>query len=574
MVVFTLCTSVVQLHAAEPQVDFNQQVRPLLSNRCFRCHGPDAADRQGGGEGGLRLDTATGAGEDLGGYRAIVAGDPDASELITRITHDDPDLRMPPTDHGAKLSEQEVALLRRWIQQGAHYKAHWSYQPLSRPTLPTVQHKSWPRTAYDHFTLAAMEQRRLQPQETADRATLARRVALDLTGLPPSIEEAQRFLNDSRPDAYEQLVDRLLSSPEFGEHWARMWLDLARYADSSGYADDPPRKIWLYRDYVIQALNDDKPFDQFTIEQLAGDLLPSPSNEQLIATAFHRNTLTNNEGGTNDEEFRNVAIVDRVNTTMAVWMGTTMACAQCHSHKYDPITQQDYFRFFAILNNTADADRGDESPVLELYTQEQQAARATLSQTIERLQAQEQTESVAAELKATQEQLQAIKPNTVPIQRELGDDQRRVTKIQRRGNYLDVTEEVSPGLPAAFHPLDPADQPNRLGLAHWLVAPDNPLTARVMANRCWEQLFGAGLVSTSEDFGSQGELPSHPELLDWMASDLVGSGWDLKALLRRLVLSATYRQTSRIDAEQAGQDTENRWLARGPRFRMTGEMAR
>jgi hypothetical protein len=535
-------------NAADSAVDFDRDIRPLLSNYCFTCHGPDESERQGG----LRLDVREGAlGEADSGEPAIVPGEPDQSELIARITSDDEFERMPPPETGKTLSAREQQLLAQWIREGAPYAAHWSYVPPRRPALPDVaataarmgspdpaRWKTWPRNEIDVFILDRLLRESFQPSPEADRYTLIRRVTLDLTGLPPTLEEVDQFVRDPDPKAYERLVDRLLAAPAFGEHWARRWLDLARYADSAGYADDPPRTIWAYRDWVIRALNENLPFDQFTILQLAGDLLPEPTDDHLIATAFHRNTMTNNEGGTNDEEFRNVAVVDRVNTTMAVWMGTTIDCAQCHSHKYDPISQEEYFQLFAILNQTEDADRTDESPVLQLVTDDQQPM------------------------------------TTVPIMRELPDEQRRRTFVQLRGNYLDLGAEVTAGLPAVF-PAPPADQPmNRLTLAHWLVAEDNPLTARVVANRDWETLFGRGIVATSEEFGSQGERPTHPELLDWLATELVRLEWDRKAFLKRLVTSATYRQSSRVDSARRQRDPDNRWLSRGPRFRMPAEMVR
>ena len=360
------------IDAATQNVDFNRDIRGILSNRCFTCHGPDDAERQAD----LRLDTRDGATADLGDYAAIVSGKPEVSELIKRVSSSDPDLVMPPVGKGQPLSKAEVDLLAQWIREGAGYAKHWSYEVPTRPALPKTSNETWQRNAIDAFILARLDREGLSPNEEADRATLIRRVTLDLTGLPPTLEEVEQFLADKSPDAYEALIDRLLERDAYGEHWARMWLDLARYADSAGYADDPARTIWAYRDYVIRSLNSNKPFDQFTIEQIAGDLLPTPSEDQLIATAFHRNTLTNNEGGTNDEEFRNVAIVDRVNTTFAVWMGTTMACAQCHTHKFDPITQEEYFRVFAFFNSTEDADRRDESPLFQIYTDEQKANRA------------------------------------------------------------------------------------------------------------------------------------------------------------------------------------------------------
>jgi hypothetical protein len=366
--------------AGEERIDFTRDIRPILSNNCFTCHGPDAAERQGG----LRLDTQTGAhGAGDSGELAVRPGQPELSELYQRVTSSDDSLRMPPGP-GMGLSPEDQQKLREWIRQGAEYAAHWAYQPLRRPELPHVQQADWPRQPLDQFILQRLERAGLTPRPEASRETWIRRVSLDLTGLPPTPEDVDQFLADESAQAYERVVDRILASPAYGEHWARMWLDLARYADSAGYADDPSRTIWAFRDYVIQSLNDNKPFDQFTLEQLAGDLLPDPTDEQLIATAFHRNTLTNSEGGTDDEEFRNAAVVDRVNTTFAVWMGTTMACAQCHTHKFDPITQQEYFEVFAIFNNTADADRKDEAPVLRYFTPEQktqqQAWREELAQ--------------------------------------------------------------------------------------------------------------------------------------------------------------------------------------------------
>src|SRR5688572_13971607 len=355
--------------------DFNRDIRPILSDKCFRCHGPDEQERKGG-EHGLRLDLAKGALEDLGGAFAIVPGKPEKSELIARVTSSDEEEIMPPLKTGKSLTKTEIELLRTWIASGGSYAPHWSYEPPRQSPLPEVREKSWPRTPVDHFVLARLHQEKLRPQPEADRATLARRVALDLTGLPPMMDEVEAFVKDRSVNAYERYVDAQLAKPAYGEHWARSWLDLARYADSKGYADDQPRSIWKYRDYVIDALNQNLPFDQFTIEQLAGDLLPNPTPAQVFATGFHRNTMNNTEGGTDDEEFRSAAVIDRVNTTMAVWMGTSMACAQCHTHKYDPLTQKEYFELYAIFNQSEDADRSDESPVIEFYTEPQKEQRA------------------------------------------------------------------------------------------------------------------------------------------------------------------------------------------------------
>lgn len=931
-----------EVAAGAGPVDFNRDIRPILSNNCFYCHGPDDKQRKGG-KHGLRLDTPEGQREDLGGYAAIAPGKPDASELIKRIVTIDEDDHMPPAESGKKITLHELELLNRWIADGAKFSKHWSYEKLTRPSLPEIHNpQSTIRNEIDRFVLAKLQKLGLTPQPEADRYTLARRLALDLTGLPPTPDEAEAFVNDTSANAYESYVDRMLVKESFGEHWTRNWLDLARYADSAGYANDQPRTIWAYRDYVIRAFNNNKPFDLFTSEQLAGDLFPNATEEQQIATAFHRNTMTNDEGGTVDEEFRNAAIVDRVNTTMAVWMGTSMGCAQCHSHKFDPITNKEYFQFFAFLNNTADADKHDESPVLNFFNAELKAklaqinaefteldkqfrapkpeiitasknwarvfavkldwqtpepsavktnaveksqfatidllfdspatltalrldeipaekqevhpdrkqstsvvtsirasitpvpnqagprvryvrielpgkertlhlaevqvfssgenvgrkgqatqsstemdevanraidgdtngvisngsvartaeqedpwwevdlkseqpverivlwnrseksnlidgfrvvaldekrqpvwektviqapkadvtfaltgardiefsdavpntnqqhadvalvvkeqaknepqrknapqkgwivggmsttdnaitlllkkpanipAGATLSITTEQhfasasqssakfraavsqdARAADHTKTPAAvlaalavdeasrnesqrtaiidhfarniapqlaternRLTALERERAAIKPITIPVLQELNGKDRRQTHIQVRGNYLVTADEVSEGVPVAWHPL-PQDAPkNRLTLARWLMDKDNPLTPRVIANRFWEQTFGIGIVRTSEEFGSQGELPVNQELLDWLASELLESKWDMKRFIKLLVTSSAYRQSSRVTPEAFEKDPENRYLSRGPRFRLSAEMIR
>ncbi len=951
--------------ASAQTVDFNRDIRPILSNRCLACHGPDDAKR----ESGLRLDDSRVATSVLeSGKAAIVPTDADASEMIARITSIDESVRMPPPHFGKPLSEREVELLRRWIKQGAKFAQHWSYVKPERPQFPTLDGDSsrWAKNPIDRFAIAKIHELGLKPSAPADGQVIVRRLFLDLIGLPPTVDEAESWSAKLQPTAdssiddaaYEQLVDHLLQRSEYGEHWARKWLDLARYADSSGYADDPARTIWPWRDWVIRAINQNMPFDQFTVEQLAGDLLPNPTEEQLIATAFHRNTMTNNEGGTQDEEFRNVAVVDRVNTTMAVWMGTTIACAQCHSHKYDPLTQDEYFQVFAILNNTEDADRGDDSPRLQLFTAEQKLQRSTIESRIAELNqlfasptdaiaasqtawdknlqtqpkwivrkpskvsrignqdasiaddstitvptatekdvytveiplpatssdgnspiaavqldaipsgslpgggsghgggnfvitelraqlipqgtdvpkgrfvrieipgqqkllslaevqvfanganiatmgkatqsstdfagaaelavdgntdgqyenksvthtavsdnpwweldltkeiavdriaiwnragdglyqrlanfkisvlndarevvwsrsvveppnlsaefapnnsrditfvaaaadfqqdgfapgevldgktepengwavggrsgerhaltliagspianaepavlrliieqnspyadhllghfristtddptvieraslpnaivaivskpADQRSDADRAELatyyrmevapelaegrkerKALLQEQSEMKPSTsVPIFRELADAQRRKTQLQFRGNYLDKGHELQPGVPAIFPPIPNGEPINRLTFAKWLISDENPLTARVVVNRFWENLFGRGIVLTSEEFGSQGDLPTHPELLDWMARELIESHWDTKSILKLMVTSATYRQASRVSAEAAATDPDNRWLARGPRVRLSAETVR
>lgn len=563
-------------------IDFNRDIRPILADNCFTCHGPDEGSRKSG----LRLDLrdhALGKGES--GNVAILPSDPKQSEVLRRITSDDLAYRMPPPKVGKKLSDTEIRQLTKWIEFGAPYAMHWAYVKPTRPALPTVEDSSWPKNELDRFILARLEQEGLNPSPEADRWTLARRLALDLTGLPPTLEEAEAFARDTRSDAYERWVDALLAKPAFGEHWARMWLDLARYADSAGYADDPARTIWSYRDYVIRAFNENKPFDRFTLEQLAGDLLPenadtnhtADAEESRVATAFHRNTMTNNEGGTEDEEFRNAAVVDRVNTTMSVWMATSMACAQCHTHKYDPLTQEEYFKLFAIFNNTEDADRPDEAPVFDLSSRETKEDRARLESELAQLEAAAKRAASAQtsnRLAQTRRELAQIKPVTVPVMRELPPEKRRETRVHERGNFRAPGAKVTAGVPAVFPPLPADAAADRLALARWLMAPDNPLTARVLANRLYEQIFGNGLVRTSEEFGTQGELPTHPELLDWLATELPRNGWDIKRHLRLLVTSATYRQSSKTDDALQQRDPENVLLARGPRFRMAAEVIR
>ncbi len=566
-------------------VDFGQQILPLLSKHCFRCHGPDA-------EAPKRVCGWTNPRRRWQSWTAVIGrcvpGDLAASQLWQRISSSDPDLRMPPRGAGAPVPETERALIRRWIEEGARFARHWSFEsPRERQPPKDDDAQAWSLSVLDDWIHATLRREQLKPNPPADRATLLRRLSLDLTGLPPTLKDLDAFLNDPRPDAYERVVDRLLASPEFGERWARVWLDLARYADSAGYAQDPPRVIWRYRDWVIDAINQGMPFDQFTVEQLAGDLLPDPSPDQLVATAFHRNTMTNSEGGTDDEEFRVAAVVDRVNTTMQVWMGLTMGCAQCHSHKYDPITQREYYQVLAIFNNTADADRGDESPWVVEYTADEQQALAEIDAQIAALtaavvsasgppsdkpvQASDDRQQRRKELQTRRDAIAGVK---TPIMRELPSDQQRTTHVFLRGNFLRPGDPVSPGVPAAFPELSRQLPPNRLALARWLVSPENPLTSRVTVNRIWEQLFGVGLVETSEDFGMQGELPSHPELLDALALELIRSDWDTKRLLRSIVTSATYRQSSVERADQRQRDPNNRWLSRGPSYRLPAEMIR
>jgi hypothetical protein len=570
--------------SADRAVDFNREIRPILSEHCYACHGPDQKARKAN----LRLDRKEDAFRDRSGYAVIVPARPDESELIERITSDDPDEVMPPPKSRKPLSPKQIDLLRSWVAQGAKWEGHWSYTlPASVPP-PPVRDQRWPRNLIDHFVLARLENDGLHPSPEADRATLIRRVSFDLIGLPPTPAEVDAFENDQSPGAYERMVDRLLASPHYGERQARPWLDQARYADTNGYEKDGSRSIWAYRDWVIRAFNRDLPFDRFTIEQIAGDLLSSATTEQRIATGFHRNTIVNTEGGVDDEEFRVAAIVDRVNTTMQVWMGTTFACAQCHDHKYDPFAQKEYFQLFAFFNNTA--DRGSSNaPEFALPTPEQKKRQDEIRTELARLQARldqaakASTKTPPAEkesalkpirdrIAALKKQDEAVKPATTMVMQELLEP--RATTVLIRGSHNVKGEPVSPAVPKVLHPLTPGQPLNRLGLAHWLVDPANPMVGRVIMNRLWAQNFGRGIVETSEDFGVQGEPPSHPELLAWLAKEFVRQAWSFKAMERLIVTSATYRQSSRITPDRLERDPFNRFFSRGPRFRMEAEMVR
>jgi mono/diheme cytochrome c family protein len=619
-----------QVEAAS-KVDYNREVRPILARNCFACHGQDEAKRAKG----LRLDRRDSAVKPLkNGEKAIVPKDPDSSELIARITEEDATMRMPPRKSGNQLTPAEIDILRRWIEQGAEYAPHWAFLAPQAKPIPSVLDRTWPRNGIDFWILDRLQKEELKPSPRASRQVLLRRLSLDLRGLPPTPEETERFNADQSSDAYERVVDRLLADPAYGERWARVWLDQARYADSAGYGSDPLREsIWRYRDWVVSAFNRNLPFDQFTLWQMAGDLLPGATLEEKIATAFHRNTMTNTEGGTDDEEFRVAAIKDRVDTTMQVFMGLTMGCAKCHSHKFDPITHEDYYSFYAIFNQTADNDQPDESPTIAAPTEEMTAKSRLFDAQIADLRKEQENAlpclaaaqarwegtlrgadaaarksvpkdvlgivdvpeskrtkpqalalaryfgSIAPELKALRDKIVALEKArpvapSVPVMAELPPAKRRVTRVLRKGNFLDPAEVVAPGVPASLHALPAGASPDRLGLARWLTDRRNPLTARVAVNRLWSQIFGTGLIETEEDFGTQGEPPSHPELLDWLAIFYQDSAWDTKGMLRLIVTSATYQQSSKVTPELRERDPRNRLLARAPRVRLEAEMVR
>ncbi|GIW81950.1 MAG: hypothetical protein KatS3mg105_3757 [Gemmatales bacterium] len=826
-----------------PVVEFNRDIRPIFSDKCFNCHGPDGKNRKAG----LRLDTEAGAFARLqSGRYALVRGHPDKSELFRRITSDKG--RMPPKRAGEKLTDRQIQLIRRWIEQGARWQKHWALIPPKRRSLPKVSDPNWPLNPIDYFILARLDREKLKPSPPADKVTLLRRVSLDLTGLPPTPEEVDAFLADKSPDAYEKQVNRLLQSPRFGERLAADWLDAARYADTNGYQSDGDRSMWRWRDWVIDAFNQNMPFDQFTIEQIAGDMLPNPTLDQLIATGFNRNHRGNAEGGIIPEEYAVEYVVDRVETTSTVWLGLTMGCARCHEHKFDPFTQKDFYRLFAYFNNVPEKGKavkfGNSPPMIKAPTRHQQrllreldarlaAAHRRFQSLLPEL-AREQLEwerkarhappgdwtitkglslrfsfdntltptaekkiearirdgepayvagrlnqaatfdgkrfvdagnvadfsyldkftlaawvypvanrngAILSKMNETDrasgyslflrdgkvevnlvkrwlddsirlETAQPLSPNCwhhiavtydgsrvaagikVYVDGEVqkvnihvdelnqdfaNDDPLRIgsggspdsrfhgaiddvriynrvlepaevdvirtpesiselldlppakrsqpqreklrryflaeqaplsirsayfdwqrlreqrerliesfpstmimqemekpreTHILIRGQYDKPGERVSPGVPAALPPLPDNVPNNRLGFAYWLVHPSNPLPARVTVNRFWQSIFGIGLVKTAEDFGSQGEWPSHPDLLDWLATEFIRTGWDIKAIHRLIVTSATYRQSSRVSKELLQKDPDNRLLARGPRFRLPAEMIR
>lgn len=819
----------VETSAAEATIDYNRDVRPILSENCFSCHGFDEASR----EADLRLDVLESAIEDRGGYAAIVAGDPSASEAWRRIVSDDESEVMPPVDSHRELTAEQKEILRRWIEQGAVYAKHWAFISPAKAPLPEVSDAAWCRNKIDRFVLARLEAEGLKPSPEASRRMVIRRLFLDLTGLPPSVEQVEAFVADERPDAYERLVDQLLASPHFGERLALEWLDSARYADTNGFSIDGGRHMWLWRDWVINAFNENMPYDQFLVEQLAGDLLPNRTDDQLVASGFQRNNMVTHEGGTIPEENLANYNADRVKTLGEAVLGLTLGCAQCHDHKYDPLTQREYYQFFAYFNTLSDigldGNAGvnprpyfqaktklpdDELPELrrrieeirhalanpqaelvEQWSAEQRAQldrrgrnfavkptkllkvsapnrgagfgveddrfvrvtqpegmvaydmslelpaddrpmtglrivfhrddkapgggrghgkmyspeadapdqgtfvvtsysasvdtvpgdqinlhrllktkrvtanswrddyrpenvlntlndngwspkigadgpahlTVTFAEPIDAKQTPYFTVQVnfghgnslsaakfdfvaiygedddsnlpsaviailekpaadrtAEESKQLQDYFAQHSKTLQPLRIELANLEERVrvltekfptmvmdqaetpreTFILERGNYAAPTEKVAPGTPAAL-PALPADAPaNRLGLAQWISAPDHPLTARVAVNRFWQTLFGTGIVKTTADFGAQGEWPSHPELLDWLAVDFVESGWDVKALVRKIVTSATYRQTSAASDELLARDPSNQLLARGPRFRLSAEFIR
>ncbi len=573
--------------ASTPRVDFVRDVQPILAKNCLSCHGPTKQ------RGGLRLDEKNRAyaGGDSG--PAFVPGRSGESLLIENVAGLDSDTVMPPK--GDRLTPGEVGLLRAWIDQGATWPVgassalvsaakpggdHWAFRAPIRPDLPAVRNQAWVRNPIDAFVLARLEANEVEPSPEADRATLIRRLSLDLLGLPPSPAEVRAFLQDDHPDAYERLVDHLLASPHYGERWGRHWLDLARYADSDGYEADRPRPhAWRYRNWVIDALNRDLPFDRFTTEQLAGDLLADAGLGQKTATGFHRNTLTNKEGGIDKEEFRVAAVVDRVNTTGTVWLGLTVGCAQCHTHKYDPILHKEYYQLFAFFNSADEQDLLAPLPhEMEAYRKamtKYEAEREPLVQAV--VASHRASDLFSKPLAQTLAERAVKKPDYIgsKVQTLAETSSPRATYIHVRGDFLRKGEEVRPGTLEALPPLKATGaSPNRLDLSRWLTDPAHPLTARVTVNRLWRDLFGRGLVASVDDFGTRGERPSHPELLDWLATEFIARGWSQKAMIRTIVTSSAYRQSSAVRPDLADRDAGNVWLARQNRLRLEAEVLR
>jgi uncharacterized protein DUF1553/uncharacterized protein DUF1549/cytochrome c len=650
------------LVATPPQragtIEFNRDIRPILSDNCFICHGPAKSARKGG----LRFDNEDGAKADLGDYFAIVPGKPDESKLIERITAADQRKVMPPPSTNKKLSPRQIDLLRQWIAEGAVWQQHWAFIAPVRPTVPPVTNAAWPINSIDRFILARLEKDGLSPQREASPEILIRRVTLDLTGLPPTLAEVNQFLLDcglsiAEPndqskianqkskidEAYRRLVERLLASPRFGERMVLDWLDAARYADSNGYQTDGTRAMWPWRDWVIDAFNKNMPFDQFTIEQIAGDLLPNPTIPQKIATGFHRNHMLNGEGGRIAEESRVDYVVDRVDTTGTIWLGLTVGCGRCHEHKYDPLSQKEYYQLFAYWNNIAevggvDRRNGTAAPTIELPTPDQKKRIDEEAKKVADLEKQFRALNDELEARKAAWERDVIKENKAPaavrqalsvaagkrdkaqqelirdhyyknfperqkLQTQLEQTKKALTAAQNavlitmimeerkeprethvlvRGIYNKYGEKVQPGVPHALPPLPKGAPNNRLGLAQWLVAKENPLTARVTVNRLWQMFFGTGLVKTTEDFGIQGDPPSHPELLDWLAAEFMNpsfspgsqnrgahaAAWDIKHILRLIVTSATYRQRSTTMPLALEKDPDNRLLSHFPRLRL------
>ncbi len=546
--------------AIPDKISYNFHVRPILSDKCFSCHGPDANKRKAE----FRLDIeefAFAPLKETKGAFAIVKGKPEESELYKRITSKDADYQMPtPESHLGSLTENEIKIIERWIKQGAKYEKHWAFIKPEKAALPKVKDKNWVKNEIDYFTQAKMTEKGFSPNEEADKEHLLKRAALDITGLLPSIEIMDAYMADNGPNAYDKALDKLLATPQYGEKMAVHWLDVARYADSYGYQDDNIRTQWAWRDWVIHAFNQNMPYDKFVTWQLAGDLLPDSSKEAILATAFLRNHKYTEEGGIIPEEYRIEYTLDKTKTFSKGILGLTAECAQCHDHKYDPISQKDYYQLFAFFNNSKESGfEGDVSQSLPAKNPKLKLTEAEIKNILSFINKKD-TGSL-----------------TVSVMGELNGkrDTPRMTYILKRGAYDQHGDSVKAAALSAVMPFDTTKLPrNRLGLANWTVDKNNPLTARVFVNQMWQEFFGVGLVKTAGDFGMQGNLPTHPELLDWLAVDFMEHNWDIKRLVKQLLTSATYRQSAKVTDRHLAVDPENIYLSRYSRTRVKAEFVR
>ena len=537
-------------------ISYNFNIRPILSDKCYKCHGPDATHR----EADLRLDipeNAYRALKDNPSAHALVPGDPMLSEVYRRISTKDTTEQMPPPSSNLKkLTPFEVDLIEKWIKQGAKYEKHWAFVPPHSSPVPQVKNNTWPKNAIDNFILQKLEQKGISPNPEADKERLLKRVSLDLTGLPPGLHLMDSFLADKSPDAYQKVVDQLMATPQYGEKMALHWLDVARYADSHGYQDDNYRTQWPWRDWVIHAFNENMPYDKFITWQLAGDLLPNASKEQLLATGFNRNHKITEEGGVIDEEYRVSYVTDRTNTFGKALLGITLECAHCHDHKYDPFSQKEYYQMFAFFNNVKEV--GIQSTVGGPETYAKRPMMQISNEDVKKI-------LTFINKQDTDKLIVSVMTDS---------DKVRPTYILKRGNYDAHGDVVEPGTPKSILPFTANYPKNRLGLAEWMFNKSNPLAARVFVNQVWQEFYGKGIVKSSGDFGMQGDLPSHPQLLDWLSVDFMNHGWDIKRLVKQVVMSATYRQSAVTGPEKLKTDPENTLLSRGVRNRLPAEFVR
>ena len=543
-------SDLVLTNSVPENIDFNFHVKPIISDKCFACHGPDEKERAAN----LRLDTEKGLyqlTEDLSSY-VINKENPEKSELLRRIFHDNKSISMPPPESNLILTDHEKSILEKWVMQGAEWKKHWAYIKPSLPKIPQVKNKDWVSNPIDNFVLKNIENNQLSISNIESKEILIRRLYFDLIGLPPSVEEVDDFINDKSEDSYLKLVDRLLDSKSYGERMASIWMDIARYGDSHGYQDDLERVMWPWRDWVIHAYNTNLSYDKFITWQIAGDLIPNATKEQIIATGFNRNHKITQEGGVIPEEYRSEYVADRTNTTSKVMMGLTMECARCHSHKYDDISHEEYYGMYSYFNNV------DEDG---LITYSDKAPKPNITVT------RNDIEKDLGFINLPD----SISEVTFMVMKET--ENLRKTYILNRGSYDSPTKEVKSMTPAAVLPINNTNS-NRLDLANWFFDDENPLTSRVVVNRLWQQFFGVGIVATPDDFGSQGNRPTNPDLLDWLSVTFINDNWDTKKFIKRIVTSSTYMQTSKVNTSNKKLDPENVFLSYFPRQKLTAEMIR